>query len=62
MRVQNNAFFGNIKMFDRIMRPCIKLLIYVSGKVFTQVHIITVTAQAFPVVGYNFNGSVSNFF
>ena len=38
-------------MFDRIVFFCIQLLVRISCKAFTKMHIITITAQAFPLYG-----------
>jgi hypothetical protein len=49
-------------MLNGIVRPGIQFLVYVPGKVFAQMHIVTVAAKAFPVVWLNFNGAFSYFF
>src|SRR6187200_369653 len=62
VRIKNKAFFRYFKVIDLVMFFCIKDMFIVSGQPFSQMHIIAVTAQTFPVVQRNFYSSFFYFF
>src|SRR6185436_13503473 len=62
MRIKNKTFFRYFKIVYLVMFFSIKNMFVVGRQPFSQMHVITVTAKAFPIVRSNFNSSFFYFF
>ena len=62
MRVENKPFFRYFKIFDLVVFFGIQDMLTVCGQPFSQVDIIGITAQTFPVVWNQFYCSFFYFF
>jgi hypothetical protein len=62
MRLQQKTFFGNFKVKNGVVFFCIKFPVGISGEEFTQMHIITVAAEAIPFIRRNDDGAPADFF
>ena len=61
VRVEHKAVFRDLELFDLVVLFGIKDMFAVGGEVFSEMHIIAVAAQAFPVVGNDLDGAFFNF-